>query len=209
MKFDLNKIVPVPRAAAFYIKALCEWLEYDHDIKYEDMLKKYCKYLVGLYKKNNEPNWQWFEDILAYSNGVIPESLLLAYKRIGDQKYFNIAKAALDFLAFHSFKINCCAPVGQSGWFKRGGKKTLYDQQPEEVTALVLALKAMYEVSGDTKYKEKMRNAFDWFLGNNMLGQVVYDHTTGGCYDGVGEKEINLNQGAESTVSYLLARLAV
>jgi hypothetical protein len=54
-----------------------------------------------------------------------------------------------------------------------------------------------------------MRNAFDWFLGNNMLGQVVYDHTTGGCYDGVGEKEINLNQGAESTVSYLLARLAV
>jgi uncharacterized protein YyaL (SSP411 family) len=146
---------------------------------------------------------------LAYSNGVIPESLFLAYKRIGDQKYFNIAKAALDFLAFHSFKINCCAPVGQSGWFKRGGKKTLYDQQPEEVTALVLALKAMYEASGDTKYKEKMRNAFDWFLGNNMLGQVVYDHTTGGCYDGVGEKEINLNQGAESTVSYLLARLAV
>lgn len=209
MKFDLNKIVPVPRAAAFYIKALCEWLEYDYDIEYEDMLKKYCKYLVGLYKKNNKPNWQWFEDILAYSNGVIPESLLLAYKRIGDQGYFNIAKAALDFLAFHSFKISCCSPVGQGGWFKRGGKKTLYDQQPEEVTALVLALKAMYEASGDTRYKEKMRNAFDWFLGNNMLGQIVYDHTTGGCYDGVGEREINLNQGAESTVSYLLARLAI
>lgn len=207
MKLDLNKVVPVPRAAAFYIKALCKWLEYDHNIKYEDMLKKYCEYFAGLYKKISEPNWQWFEDILAYSNGVIPESLLLAYKRLGDQKYFNIAKASLDFLVFHSFKINCCAPVGQSGWFKRGGKKTSYDQQPEEVTALVSALKAMYEVSGDAKYEEKMRNAFGWFLGNNMLSQVVYDHTTGGCYDGVGEKEINLNQGAESTVSYLLARL--
>ena len=77
------------------------------------------------------------------------------------------------------------------------------------MTALVLALKAMYEASGDAQYKKKMRYAFEWFLGNNMLGQVVYDHTTGGCYDGVGEKEINLNQGAESTVSYLLARLAV
>jgi glycosyltransferase involved in cell wall biosynthesis len=209
MKFDLNKIVSVPRAAAFYIKALCEWSEYDSNIKYEDTLKKYCKYLVELYKKNSGLNWQWFENILAYSNGVIPESLLLAYKHIGDQTYFNIAKATLDFLVSHSFKINRCDPVGQSGWFKRGEKKTLYDQQPEEVTALTLALKAMYEASGDTKYEEKMRNAFDWFLGNNRLGQVVYEHTTGGCYDGVGEKEINLNQGAESTVSYLLARLAV
>lgn len=209
MKFDLNKIVSAPRAAAFYIKALCKWLEYDKDIKYEEMLKKYCQYLLGLYERVSEPNWQWFENILAYSNGVIPEALLLAYKQTGDQKYFNIGKDSLDFLAFHSFKINCCAPVGQSGWFKRGEKKTLFDQQPEEVAALVLALKAMYEASGDAKYKKKMRNAFEWFLGNNMLGQVVYDHTTGGCYDGVGEKEINLNQGAESTVSYLLARLAV
>lgn len=209
MKFNLNRIVSVPRAAAFYIKALCEWLEYDNDIKYEEMLKKYCKYLMGLYKKVSGPNWQWFEDILAYSNGVIPEALLLAYMRIGNQKYFNIAKDTLDFLICHSFKLHCCSPVGQSGWFKRGGKKTLYDQQPEEVTSLVLALKAMHEASGDAKYKEQMRNAFDWFLGNNMLEQVVYDHTTGGCYDGVGEKEINLNQGAESTVSYLLARLAV
>jgi glycosyltransferase involved in cell wall biosynthesis len=209
IKFDLNKIVPAPRAVAFYIKALCKWLEYDSDVKYKEMLKKYCQYLIELYEKVSEPNWQWFEDILAYSNGVIPEALLLAYKRTGDQKYFNIAKDSLDFLAVHSFKINCCAPVGQSGWFKRGKKKTLFDQQPEEVTALVLALKAMYEASGDVKYKKKMRDAFEWFLGNNMLGQVVYDHTTGGCYDGVGEKEINLNQGAESTVSYLLARLAV
>jgi hypothetical protein len=207
--FDLEKMVPVPRAAAFYIKALCEWRKYDNDTRYEDMLKKYCQYLIELYEKVSEPNWQWFEDILAYSNGVIPEALLLAYKQTGDQKYFNIAKDSLDFLALHSFKINCCAPVGQSGWFKRGEKKTTYDQQPEEVTALVLALKLMYEISGDIKYKKKMRNAFEWFLGNNILGQVVYDHATGGCYDGVGEKEINLNQGAESTVAYLIARLAV
>lgn len=207
-KFDTEKIVPIPRTAAFYIKALCKWLEYDDDKKYKDALKKYCRYLVGLYKKTSEPGWQWFEDILTYSNGVIPEALLLAYNKTNDQQYFNIAKATLDFLVLHSFKEDLCAPVGQKGWFKRGGEKTLYDQQPEEVTALVLALKAMYKASGDKKYEKNMCSAFDWFLGNNILGQVVYDHATGGCYDGVGREEVNLNQGAESTVSYLIARLA-
>ena len=208
-RFDLNKIVPFPRAVAFRIKALCEWMEYNRDAEYKEVLEKHCQYLVKLYKQNCDPKWQWFEDVLAYSNGVIPEALLLAYKKTGNQKYFNISKDTLDFLVLHSFNKKCCVPVGQSGWFKRGEQKTLFDQQPEEVTALVLALKAMYEASGDAQYKKKMRYAFEWFLGNNMLGQVVYDHTTGGCYDGVGEKEINLNQGAESTVSYLLARLAV
>ncbi|HPN55129.1 MAG TPA: glycosyltransferase, partial [Candidatus Moranbacteria bacterium] len=132
-RFNLEKIVTAPRAAAFYIKALCKWLEYDKDAKYEEALKKYCQYLVELYEKNDKPDWQWFEDILAYSNGVLPEALLLAYKRLGDQKYFNIAKITLDFLILHSFKGDCCVPVGQGGWFERGGKKTLHDQQPEEV----------------------------------------------------------------------------
>lgn len=61
------------------------------------MLKKYCEYFVGLYKKISEPNWQWFEDILAYSNGVIPESLLLAYKRTGDQNILILPKPHLIF----------------------------------------------------------------------------------------------------------------
>lgn len=165
-------------------------------------------YLIDLYKKNSQPDWQWFEDTLAYSNGVIPEALFLAYKIIGDQRYFNIAKSTLDFLVANSFNGDVCVPVGQKGWFERGKEKTVFDQQPEEIAALVLALKAAYEVSDDERYRCLMRKAFDWFLGNNVLGQVVYSHISGGCYDGVGEKSINLNQGAESTVSYLIARLA-
>ena len=100
-------------------------------------------------------------------------------------------------------------PVGQAGWYHRTGVKQLFDQQPEEVSALVLALRTAYEVSADRSYFERMERAFDWFLGNNLLNQVVYSHSTGGCYDGLGEKEINLNQGAESTISYLLARIIV
>ena len=70
-------------------------------------------------------------------------------------------------------------------------------------------LSTAYSITGDDAYQRRMREAFNWFLGDNSIGQVVYDRTTGGCYDGVGEKNINLNQGAESTISYLLARIAV
>ncbi|MBU2028622.1 glycosyltransferase [Patescibacteria group bacterium] len=208
-KFNIKKTVHAPRSVAFYIKAIYLWLDYEDNEKYKKILKRYCRHLIELYKKNSQPDWQWFEDTLAYSNGVIPEALFLAYRVIKDQRYFNIAKSTLDFLVANSFNGDVCVPVGQKGWFKRGNKKTIFDQQPEEIAALVLALRAAGEVSGDEKYVNLMRKAFDWFLGNNVLGQVVYSHISGGSYDGVGEKTINLNQGAESTVSYLIARLAL
>lgn len=208
-KFDADKIVCKPRTAAFYIKAISAWLAYNEDEKYKEVMVRYCEYLVSLYKENSNSQWQWFEDSMTYSNGVISEALLLAYKIIGDQRYFNIAKSTLDFLVANSFEEDVCVPIGQDGWFKKGHKKAIFDQQPEEVAALVLALKAAFEASGDKKYDNLMHNAFSWFLGNNILGQVVYDHITGGSYDGVGEKIINFNQGAESTVSYLIARLAL
>ncbi|MCX6725799.1 MAG: mannosyltransferase, partial [Candidatus Shapirobacteria bacterium] len=78
----------------------------------------------------------------------------------------------------------------------------------EDTTATVIALNIMFQATNEKHYKELANIAFNWFLGNNVLEQVVYDRTTGGCYDGIGEKFINLNQGAESTISYLLARLS-
>jgi len=98
--------------------------------------------------------------------------------------------------------------VGQSGWYHKDGKRNQYDQQPEEVEAMVCALKTCYAVTRAHRYLDLMHRAFNWFLGDNRLNHVVYDRTTGGCYDGVGKQAINLNQGAESTISYLLARLA-
>lgn len=100
-----------------------------------------------------------------------------------------------------------CIPIGQAKWFKRGGVKELFDQQPEEVSSLVLALHVAGTISKNDKYFSDMYAVFTWFLGNNILNQVIYSETTGGCYDGLGDQYINLNQGAESTVSYLLARI--
>jgi len=120
-----------------------------------------------------------------------------------------VAEKTLNFLIAHTFKGTIYIPVGQSGWFPKEGVRQYFDQQPEDTTATVEALNVMFQATGKKHYKELANIAFNWFLGDNILGQVVYDRTTGGCYDGIGEKFINLNQGAESTISYLFARLCL
>lgn len=197
------------RSLALYIKAFSRWLTVEKDEAIEAALRSYCDALVEMYRRNSAPNWQWFEDAMTYSNGLLPEALLVGYRRFKDFRYFDVAKIALDFLVSYSFQGEMCVPIGQNGWFRRGGEKKRHDQQPEEVMALILALKAMHDLNPDHIYHERMLQAFNWFLGNNTLGQVVYDHSSGGCYDGVGEQFVNLNQGAESTLVYFIARLVV
>lgn len=200
-----------PRSAALYIKALATWLSINNgpdDKEMRALLEHYADFLLASFKEYASGEWQWFEDIMTYSNAVLPEALLSAYKVTGNSEYFKVAKTSLDFLVSQSFEGDVAMPIGQAGWFKRGGVKGLYDQQPEEVSSMVIALRVMYEETADKAYLKKMDQAFHWFLGNNALNQVVYSQMTGGCYDGLGVREINLNQGAESTISYLLARLA-
>lgn len=201
--------VQSPRAIAFHIKALVNWLSLGINERAVELITKYADFLLDRFNDNNAEDWQWFEQYMTYSNAVLPEALLLAYQVTGNYLYFKAGKATLDFLISQSFHGDICEPVGQSGWFKHGEEKKIYDQQPEEVASLVLALRTMFDITGDVSYQNRMVQAFDWFLGNNLLNQVVYSQLTGGCYDGVGQEQTNLNQGAESTISYLLARLAV
>jgi glycosyltransferase involved in cell wall biosynthesis len=206
---ELFKEVQSPRAVAFHIKALVAWLSLGKNAKATKLIIRHANFLVDRFKDNASDDWQWFEQSLTYSNAVLPEALILASTVTGNELYMTIGKKALDFLISQSFRGDMCEPVGQSGWFTRGEKKEMYDQQPEEVSSLVLALRTMFDVSGDEEYQKKMVLAFEWFLGNNTLNQMIYSQLTGGCYDGMGEGHVNLNQGAESTISYLLSRLAV
>jgi len=201
-----------PRAIARCIKALCALLDRKvqiDGIDIEGMLRSQCDWLVELYQATSHADWEWFESYLTYSNGVMPEALLLGYRTTGDERYLAVGKTTLDFLIKESFVNGIFMPVGQTGWRHQGRKRYYFDQQPEEVKSMVYALRAGYAVTKDEEYSRLMYRAFYWFLGDNNLNQVVYDRTTGGCYDGVGRKAINLNQGAESTISYLLARLAL
>jgi glycosyltransferase involved in cell wall biosynthesis len=198
-----------PRAAAFVVKACAVMLAKRNNRRLRKILVDHADFLLSIWNESSNGTWQWFEESITYSNAVLPEALLLAHEITGDEAYKQVGKSSLDFLMSYSFEGDVTVPVGQAGWLKRGGKKHLYDQQPEEVSALVLALCAAYRVLKHEEYENKMEQAFNWFLGNNTLNQVVYLQMTGGSYDGLGEKEVNLNQGAESTVSYLLARLAM
>lgn len=208
-----------PRAIAFYIKALYCLLAKWKEPNALAMLRSCCEQLIDLYERSRSSDWEWFEHYLTYSNATLSEALLLGYKITGESRYFEVAEKTLNFLIEHTFssayepasggKTGAYIPIGQSGWFPKRGTRQYFDQQPEDVTATIQALNLMFQLTNKKYYKELAYKAFSWFLGDNVLGQVVYDRTTGGCYDGVGRKFINLNQGAESTISYLLARLSV
>jgi glycosyltransferase involved in cell wall biosynthesis len=206
--FQKNIAFSSPRAIAFYIKALNCLLSKWKEPKVLAVLRSCCEQLMALYEKSHSPDWEWFEHYLTYSNAILPEALLLGYKITGERRYLEVSERTLNFLIKHTFKDSMYIPVGQSGWFPKEGTRQYFDQQPEDTTATVEALNVMFQVTNKKHYKELAKIAFNWFLGDNVLGQVVYDRTTGGCHDGIGEKFINLNQGAESTISYLLARFS-
>jgi glycosyltransferase involved in cell wall biosynthesis len=196
------------RAIASYIKALASLLSRWEDARTLAALEHHCEKLMALYEKNHSRDWEWFEPCLTYSNALLPEALLLGYRITDERKYLEVSEKTLNFLINHTFKDNMYIPIGQNGWFPKGGTRQYFDQQPEDVAATVIALNAMFRVTNEKHYRELAYKAFNWFLGDNILGQVVYDRTTGGCYDGLGEKFVNLNQGAESTISCLLARFS-
>jgi glycosyltransferase involved in cell wall biosynthesis len=160
-------------------------------------------------KLNDGTDWRWFEDSLTYSNYKLPEALIRIYQVIGNEKYLKVAEESISFLSKVNFEDDFFSAIGQDGWYFRDGKRSYFDQQPEDASSATEGLMAAYEVTGDEKYRTKAKMAFEWFLGKNHLSQMLYDEATGGCYDGLGRESINFNQGAESTLSYLLARLAI
>jgi len=98
-------------------------------------------------------------------------------------------------------------PIGSNGFYNRGGPKADYDQQPVEACAMVSACLDAHRATGQVRWTQRARAAFDWFLGNNALKEPLYDPATGGCRDGLHRDRVNQNQGAESTLSFLMALL--
>ncbi|MDD5156294.1 MAG: glycosyltransferase, partial [Candidatus Omnitrophica bacterium] len=211
-RVGIYKMFESPRSTAFYAKGICLLLKKMRDIEGKDLkelLITHCDRLVSLYRGVSSEEWQWFENYLTYSNAVLPEALILGHERTGNSEYLDIGIKTLDFLISKTFVSGIYMPIGQDGWHHKIGERRYFDQQPEDVSAMVCALATAHSITGKDSYKKLMYEAFNWFLGDNSLKQVVYDRVTGGCYDGLGERNINLNQGAESITSYLLARLAI
>jgi hypothetical protein len=206
--FGKNIVFSSPRATAIYAKALAFLFSKKKDERILSALKFHCDRLLGWYEQSRSADWEWFEKYLTYSNAVLPEALLAGCAATGDGRYLDAAKKTMEFLISQTWKDGVYVPIGQQGWYMQGGTRQYFDQQPEDVAAAVEALNAFYRATKDRRYRELAHWAFDWFLGRNVIGQVVCDLKTGACYDGLGDKYVNLNQGAESTISFLSARLS-
>lgn len=164
--------------------------------------------LVEAWDRTADAEWPWFEEIIAYSNAKLCEGLLHAYVMLGEDRYLEVATQGLDSLISICFQGDMLDLVGQDGWYRRGQRRAVFDQQPVDAQSMVQACVAAYQVTGEERYLARANNAFAWFFGNNRLRQPLYDPTSGGCFDGLHPDRVNGNQGAESTLAYLLARLA-
>lgn len=198
-----------PRAIAFAITGLYYYTKSRPDKRLIKLLKQLTDKQLELYSRSSTNGWQWFEDRLTYSNSKLPESLYYAYNILKNKKYLAVANKSLSFLRNITFEQKHYSPIGQAGWFIKNKKRAYFDQQPEDTASMVETNVAAYLITRRKQHAEDAYTAFQWFLGRNALGLMVYDEKTGGCYDGLRQHTLNLNQGAESTVSYLLARLAI
>jgi glycosyltransferase involved in cell wall biosynthesis len=206
---SLTKNIYSTRAMAFVIKGL---YYYNRRVKDADTLiyiKLFADRMVQMYRHEADAEWKWFEGYLTYANSVLPEALLLCYAITEDETYKGIAKEAFDFLLSHTFDNEAIRIISNRSWLKRGGNRESFGEQPIDVAYTILALRKFHDIFKEEEYLNKMEMAFNWFLGNNHLQQIIYNPCTGGCFDGLEEHNVNLNQGAESTVSYLMARLTI
>ena len=198
-----------PRAMAFVIKGIY----YSQSItkSSEDLviLKTFAKRLVQMYKLESSKKWDWFEGYLTYANSILPEAMLYAWLLTGEAIYKRIAISSFDFLLSKTFNENGIEVISNKTWLQKGEEAGRFGEQPIDVAYTVMALSNFYDKINDDEYRVKMEIAFNWFLGENRLHQIIYNPCTGGCYDGLEEFNVNLNQGAESTVSYLMARLTI
>jgi glycosyltransferase involved in cell wall biosynthesis len=200
----------LPRGMAYSILGMSDYLEKfpgASDIKREMELA--ADGLITQYEESKYPDWQWFEDTLSYDNAVLPHALFVAGLTFDNKKYLKTAKETCEFLLENTFKGDHFSFIGCKGWYERGGTRANFDQQPLEATSMVLMLRAAYDVTRDERFLTLQRKAFDWFLGRNDLRIPIYDFRTKGCNDGLTPNGGNTNQGAESTLSFLLGLLAI
>ena len=196
-----------PRAKAFSVIGMYHYYKKYNEEEILSKIVKLVDTLVESYKKEATEEWNWFESYLTYSNSKIPEVLFLAYNLTKNQEYLEIAEKSLKFLTNLVFFKDELSPIGQNGWYNRNGIRSFFDQQPIDASSMVQTYLTAYAITKNENYYHNAVLAFNWFLGKNHLKQMIYNDVTGGCHDGLSKSSINLNQGAESTVEYLISRL--
>ncbi len=199
-----------PRACAYGLLGIQEYLcSYPGDRDAQRVRFALARRLLDMYESIRRPDWKWFEDVLAYGNARLPQAMLQVGSACSDDRMVSAGLEALDWL----LRNQRCetnghfVPIGSQGFYRQGGEKARFDQQPIEAAGAVSACLEAYRVTRDGRWRSEAWSAFNWFLGDNDLQISLYDSVTGGCRDGLHPDRANENQGAESTLSFLMALL--
>ena len=196
-----------PRAWAYALLGLDQYLRvFQGDTSVQAMRGLLTARLLDLYQRASGPDWPWFEDHVTYCNARLPQALIVSGAAMGREDMVMVGTRALDWLgSLQHTPDGYFAPVGSNGFYRRGTAAARFDQQPVEACGMVSACLDAHRITGDARWSRYAGSAFSWFLGQNHLQQSVYDVSTGGCRDGLHADRVNENQGAESTISFLLA----
>jgi glycosyltransferase involved in cell wall biosynthesis len=199
-----------PRASAYTLLGIQEYLNsYPGDRDAQKIRSVLSRRLFEMYESVRRPDWKWFEDVAAYGNARLPQALLVVGAACSDDGMVSAGLESLDWLmkAQHSEPDGHFMPIGSQGFYHQNGEKARFDQQPIEAAGAVSACLEAFRVTGDKRWHSQAWSAFNWFLGDNDLQLPLYDSVTGGCRDGLHPERANQNQGAESTLSFLMALL--
>jgi len=182
--------------------------EHAGDSAAQDSLTRLADRLYAAVAEGESPDWPWPEGTVTYDNGRIPQALIIAGYMLGRQELTDRGLRVLRWLVdVQTSSEGHVSFVGNRGWFRRGGPRATFDQQPLEAAAMIGACKAAYRASGEAGWLVEMRRCFEWYLGRNEKGATLIDFRSGGCYDGLTADGVNRNQGAESLLSWLLSLL--
>jgi len=198
-----------PRAWAFALIGIDEYSQkFAGDRRASQVRVELAERLLKLYQDNRSEEWRWFEDTLSYCNAALPHALLTCGKSIPNGAMTDAGLESLKWLCdLKRSNQGHFVPIGSNGFYKKGGEKARFDQQPVEAQAMVSACLEAFRITGDKFWNKEAHRAFEWFLGRNDLNLSVYDPTTGGCRDGLHSDHLNENQGAESTLAFLQSLL--
>ncbi len=200
-----------PRAWAFTLIGIHEYLRrFNGDRLISQIRNDLAERLYALYQQNRTEDWHWFENELAYCNAVLPQALLVVGKRTTNAAMIAAGIESLNWLSKvqrTSAPGGQFVPIGSNGFYRQGGERARFDQQPVEAQGMVAACLEAHRITQAPCWRMEAQRAFEWFLGRNDLNLAVYDPTTGGCRDGLHPDRANENQGAESTLAFLQAWL--
>jgi hypothetical protein len=197
------------RARAFSLIGIYHYLGvYGGDADVRKIRALLAENLYRRFHENASTDWFWPEDILTYANAVMPHALILTGHSRSNADMLDTGLKSLQWLLKQeTHEAGHITVIGNKGWMRRNGERAHFDQQPEEVMALLEACGEAYRVTNDRSWLREIRRCFDWFMGKNDLAIPVFDFKTGGCHDGLHPNGVNENMGAESTLAWLISLL--